>query len=450
MVPDVPAAMVSNQFFDEFTDKVRVKPIPWEGFSRAGLVSSDELRQLKEFQQRQQQQPKKEGGESLSEYVSLLVGLSERLSSLDALQYLLVMLDDLVDGDAQACEQLARDTPSGAFGRAMFRCMERKDDYLGLKAAKILAGVVVGQGLAGFDFARLYAALSRYLASELTSVVDVAVQVMQSVLRVGRARTVLFDECPGCVGRLVDVLRRTVVGGRAPRGVVAVPQTQYEVVFCLWLLTFEAAVAAQLNRTYDVIPLMVEIARAAVKEKVIRIIVATWCNMLRLAGDANVANMLVAHVPACLQTLATGRSLKDQDLRSDVAELAEALAGHSGAMSTWDEYLTELASGKLQWSPAHRSEAFWKMHVRRMDEDNHRVVRLLAEVLAAPAADETALAVACHDLAQYVRLNPDGKRFVARVGAKARVMALMTSEFPEVRYEALMCVQQIMLNAWRN
>ncbi|KAJ2371983.1 H(+)-transporting V1 sector ATPase subunit H, partial [Coemansia sp. RSA 2607] len=88
MVADVPAAMVSNQFFDEFTDKVRVKPIPWEGFSRAGLVSSDELRQLKEFQQRQQQQNGTDG--SLSEYVGLLVGLCERLSSLDALQYLLV------------------------------------------------------------------------------------------------------------------------------------------------------------------------------------------------------------------------------------------------------------------------------------------------------------------------------------------------------------------------
>ncbi|KAJ2781748.1 H(+)-transporting V1 sector ATPase subunit H [Coemansia interrupta] len=445
MVPDVPAAMVSNQFFDEFTDKVRVKPIPWEGFSRAGLVSSDELRQLKEFQQRQ---PKE--GESLAEYVELLVGLSERLSSLDALQYLLVMLDDLVDGDAAACEQLARDTASGHFGRAMFRCMERKDDYLGLKAAKILAGVVVRCGVAGFEYARLFAALERYLRSELTSVVDVAVQVMQSVLRVGRARSVLYGECPGCVAQLVDVLRRTVVGGRAPRGVVAVPQTQYEVVFCLWLLTFEAPIAESLNRTYDVIPLMVEIARAAVKEKVIRIIVATWCNMLRLAGDANVPNMLVAHVPACLQTLATGRSLKDQDLRDDVASLAEALAGHSGAMSTWDEYLTELASGKLHWSPAHRSEPFWKLHVGRMDEDNHRAVRQLAEVLAAPTSDETALAVACHDLAQYVKFNPDGKRFVARVGAKARVMALMTSEFPEVRYEALMCVQQIMLNAWRN
>ncbi|KAJ1839329.1 H(+)-transporting V1 sector ATPase subunit H, partial [Coemansia sp. RSA 2703] len=373
-----------------------------------------------------------------------------RLSSLDALQYLLVMLDDLVDSDTQACEHLARDINTGSFVHAMLRCTERKDDYLGLKACKILAGVVVQCNVAEFAFSRLYAVLERYLCSELTSVVDVGVQVMQSVLRVGRARSVLYEECAGCLGRLVEVLRRTVVGGRAPRGVVAVPQTQYEVVFCLWLLTFQKPIAESLNRTYDVIPLMVEIARAAVKEKVIRIIVATWCNMLNLAGDANVPNMLVAQVPACLQTLATGRTLKDQDLRDDIASLAEALAAHSGAMSTWDEYLTELASGKLHWSPAHRSEAFWKLHVRRMDEDGHRAVRQLAEVLAAPTSDETALAVACHDLAQYVKFNPDGKRFVARVGAKARVMALMTSEFPEVRYEALMCVQQIMLNAWRN
>ncbi|KAJ2750754.1 H(+)-transporting V1 sector ATPase subunit H, partial [Coemansia nantahalensis] len=74
----------------------------------------------------------------------------------------------------------------------------------------------------------------------------------------------------------------------------------------------------------------------------------------------------------------------------------------------------------------------------------------LAAVLESPTASETALAVACHDLAQYVKFSPDGKRFLARIGAKARVMALMTSEYPEVRYEALLCVQQIMLNAWRN
>ncbi|KAJ2607771.1 H(+)-transporting V1 sector ATPase subunit H [Coemansia sp. RSA 1694] len=261
----------------------------------------------------------------------------------------------------------------------------------------------------------------------------------------------------------MDVLRRTQQSlmpsssttAAAPppraRGVVAVPQTQYEVVFCLWLLSFERPIAAALDRRLDVIAITAEIARSAVKEKVVRIVIALWANLLRLAAAANVPAMLVARVPACLATLGAGRSFKDEDLRSDLKQLADDLAEHTGVMTTWDEYLNEVASGKLAWSPAHRSEQFWKLHVRRMDEHDHRVVRQLADVLAEPAASETALAVACHDLSQYVRLNPDGKRLLARIGAKTRVMALMTSSScPDVRYEALLCVQQIMLNAWRN
>ncbi|KAJ2039477.1 H(+)-transporting V1 sector ATPase subunit H [Coemansia sp. RSA 922] len=453
-VPDVPAAMVNNQFFDEFTDKVRVKPIPWEGYSRAGLISSDDLHELKEYQQAATQAAR--GGKDLAQYMGLLVRLTEKLSSVDALQYLLVQLDDIVEGGGCG-EQLQR---------VMFRCLEKKDDYLGLKASKILVGAVSGSSSAaeaeqkGFPYARLFGYLERCMRSELTSVVDVAVQVMQSALRARRARTVLFgDESSACLAQLIDVLRRTqqslmqASGSAAPRtrGVVAVPQTQYEVVFCLWLLSFERPIAAALDRRLDVIAITAEIARSAVKEKVVRIVVALWANLLRLAASANVPAMLVARVPACLATLGAGRSFKDEDLRSDLKQLAEELAEHTGVMTTWDEYLNELASGKLAWSPAHRSEQFWKLHIRRMDENDHRVVRQLADLLTEPTASETALAVACHDLSQYVRFNPDGKRLLARIGAKARVMALMTtSECPDVRYEALLCVQQIMLNAWRN
>ncbi|KAJ2488865.1 H(+)-transporting V1 sector ATPase subunit H [Coemansia sp. RSA 2050] len=459
-VPDVPGAMVNNQFFEEFTDKVRVKPIPWEGYSRAGLISSDELRELKEYQHLAHSTTG--DGRGLTGYMGLLVRLTEKLSSIDALQYLLVQIDDLLgDSCGGGGEELQR---------CMFRCLEKKDDYLGLKACKILIGSIAGCSALAvaeqreFAYARLFGYLERCMRSELTSVVDVAVQVMQSALRAPYARTVLFGEdCAPCLAQLVGVLRRTQqplahgagsagsAAGPRTRGVVAVPQTQYEVVFCLWLLSFERPIAAALDRRLDVIALTAEIARSTVKEKVVRIVVALWVNLLRLAAPANVPAMLVGRVPACLATLGAGRSFKDEDLRTDLKQLSEDLAEHTGVMTTWDEYLNELASGKLAWSPAHRSEQFWKLHIRRMDENDHRVVRQLADLLAEPTASETALAVACHDLSQYVRFNPDGKRLLARIGAKARVMALMTtSKCPDVRYEALLCVQQIMLNAWRN
>ncbi|PIA13351.1 ATPase, V1 complex, subunit H [Coemansia reversa NRRL 1564] len=476
-VPDVPPAMVSNQVFDEFTDKVRVKPIPWEGYSRAGLITAEELKQLKDFQQQQQQQANvATGGNSdLSGYVPLLVNLTEKLSSIDALQYLLVVLDELVETDSSSAAVMANTLDTTT--HAMFRCMEKKDDYLGLKACKILVGVVVavkGRAADKFPFAKMFAYIERCLKSELTLVVDVALQVMQSALRVRRARGVLYNEAASCLAQIVDVLKRSQQSSsslqqqqqqqqqpsqqgtsspspRATRGVVAVPQTQYEAIFCLWLLTFERTIAAMLNKKYDVIPVMVEIARSTVKEKVIRVIVGTWTNMLQQASAANVPNMLVAKVPACLATLSAGRNFKDVDLKEGVSQLAEDLAAHTGVLTTWDEYINELASGKLQWSAAsHRSEQFWKLHVQKMDANDHWVVRQLAKILVSPNSSDVALAVACHDLSQYVKFNPDGKKLLAKIGAKTKVMGLMTSDFPEVRYEALMCVQQIMLNAWRN
>ncbi|KAJ2772855.1 H(+)-transporting V1 sector ATPase subunit H, partial [Coemansia nantahalensis] len=171
-VPTVPAAMVSNQFFDEFTDRVRVKPIPWEGYSRAGLISSDELQNLKAFQHRLADEAG--GGGALAGYVPLLVKLAESLSSIDALQYLLVVLDDLVECDAAAVDALRGAEMGEAVARVMFRCMDKKDDYLGLKACKILIGIVAG-GDAAVEkhvFVRMFEYVERCLKSELTSVVD--------------------------------------------------------------------------------------------------------------------------------------------------------------------------------------------------------------------------------------------------------------------------------------
>lgn len=68
----------------------------------------------------------------------------------------------------------------------------------------------------------------------------------------------------------------------------------YQVGFCFWLLTFEQEVAEQIQkcvaflglsfrtmssqqcRRFDIIPTLVDVAQGAAKEKVIRVIVATF------------------------------------------------------------------------------------------------------------------------------------------------------------------------------
>jgi len=47
-------------------------------------------------------------------------------------------------------------------------------------------------------------------------------------------------------------------------------------------------------------------------------------------------------------------------------------------------------------------------------------------------------------------LHPLGKKKVEQFGVKAKVMKLMESEDREVRREALLCCQKIMLNKWQD
>ena len=60
----------------------------------------------------------------------------------------------------------------------------------------------------------------------------------------------------------------------------------------------------------------------------------------------------------------------------------------------------------------------------------------------------TVLAVAAHDIGQYVKFYPAGKKFIQEIGAKQQVMELMTHENPDVRYQALLAVQKYMTGGW--
>jgi len=81
------------------------------------------------------------------------------------------------------------------------------------------------------------------------------------------------------------------------------------------------------------------------------------------------------------------------------------------------------------------------------------------------SADPTVLAVAAHDVGQYVKHYERGKqsvflfqscavlttvltRPVANFGGKARVMELMTHPNSDVRYRALLSVQQLVSQPW--
>jgi len=99
---------------------------------------------------------------------------------------------------------------------------------------------------------------------------------------------------------------------------------------------------------------------------------------------------------------------------------------------TYDEYSSELSSGHLSWTPVHESEDFWKENATKLNDKDYEQLKLvfpfynlpsLFILLCVPAYrilvrllkdsdNPTVLAVAVHDIGQYVKHYERGKKLV--------------------------------------
>lgn len=75
---------------------------------------------------------------------------------------------------------------------------------------------------------------------------------------------------------------------------------------------------------YNVVPLLLDLAKQAIKEKIVRIVVSTFRNLIAKAPKQNLAAMLTAKVLPWLKTL-QGRKFGDEDIKEDVDFLVDEL-----------------------------------------------------------------------------------------------------------------------------
>ncbi|CAG9788727.1 unnamed protein product [Diatraea saccharalis] len=227
-------------------------------------------------------------------------------------------------------------------------------------------------------------------------------------------------------------------------------QVQYQLVFCLWVLTFNPLLAEKMNK-FNAIPILADILSDSVKEKVTRIVLAVFRNLIEKPEDSQVAKehciaMVQCKVLKQLSILEQKRS-DDEDIMNDVEFLNERLQASVQDLSSFDQYATEVKSGRLEWSPVHKSAKFWRENAARLNERGQELLRTLVHLLE-KSRDPVVLAVACYDVGEYVRHYPRGKHIIEQLGGKQRVMYLLSHEDPNVRYEALLAVQKLMVHNW--
>lgn len=92
----------------------------------------------------------------------------------------------------------------------------------------------------------------------------------------------------------------------------------------------------------------------------------------------------------------------------NIQEVSQIIA-YETSFSSYDEYVTEVRSGRLEWSPVHRSEKFWRENADRLNEKNYELLKILIHLLES-SQDPLILSVASFDLGEYVRHYPRGKQ----------------------------------------
>ncbi|KAF9899649.1 H(+)-transporting V1 sector ATPase subunit H [Lobosporangium transversale] len=424
----VPAALVSNSFLDELTAGHRARPIPWEGYQRASLITQVELNYIKAIE--------KKSGEDLSRvvdkegnvYGELLINLLQKLVRVDTIQSILVLIDDLLlDHDERADYFLQLNQADASLPFApLLKCLRSEDEFVPLKAGKILTTLLcASSSKPNIQVAEeLFRWTTVQLQSKNPGVVDLAVQILESVLQKQHVRIVYWNT-PQAVDALIKILRVET----------PTPQMQYQVIYVFWILTYNEEIAQELNRKYDLIPQLVDIAKSAIKEKVVRVVIATLRNLAEKAPDANLAAMAAVKLLPFCENL-SGRKWSDGDILDDINYLKEELETNFQTLTTFEVYQAELQSGRLTWSPPHLSEQFWIKNWKEFKNDNYALLRVLARLLSV-SNEPIVLSVAASDIGHYVKRDPGSKKFLQDIGVKQRIMELMSHPDQEVRYNSV-------------
>jgi V-type H+-transporting ATPase subunit H len=222
----------------------------------------------------------------------------------------------------------------------------------------------------------------------------------------------------------------------------------YKCVFAIWMFSFDHDISQELKQ-HNMIDFVKDLLTISKIEKVVRLCLTLIKNFLshhELTDEIVEANMLEA-----VQMLEYEK-WRDTEMYDDIRDVTQMLSNAVNVKSSFERYEQELHSGCLSWGFIH-TDKFWKENVTKFEKDNFKAIKLLCKILMLDDQDMETLAVACHDIGQFVVLHPLGKKIVNTYHVKDRIMELMSSneaEKRDVRREALMCCQKLMLTKWQD
>ncbi|CEJ90674.1 Putative Vacuolar ATP synthase subunit H [[Torrubiella] hemipterigena] len=449
---------------------IRQRPIPWDGAVRAGTLTETQLGMVRAVDKAKKPEQRQEIVEaSLSGYTALFVGGDGQTSIFESaakhpnvVQYILVLLSDLLESVPSLSKAFFNN--KDPYKQLLPLLLSTTtEDPIALLTAHALTTLMSSARDESAATTRALPVIFTYLSGLAKStdagLQDIAVQEYSALLFGKIAREQFWQQASETMGPLIDILHAAagINGGNSSAslwsgnsssrnngfegslgGGVGL-QLLYHVLLVMWQMSFEAEeIGDDLNEAYDIILLYTHLLRLSPKEKTSRLILSTLYNLLEKNQRTLLPTAVLARLPSLLENL-NSRHLTDADLLEDLENLKELLEEYTKTKTTFDEYVAEVNSGHLRWSPPHRSEVFWAENARKILEyQNGEIPRQLAAIMEKPwDNDKQVLAIACNDIGCLVKEVPEKRSQLEKAGLKLKVMELMQSEDENVRWESL-------------
>ncbi|KAJ8279792.1 hypothetical protein COCON_G00068580 [Conger conger] len=437
--------------------EVRANKVNWQSYLQGQMISAEDCEFIKRFEMSHSETKQailaNEGHQCAKTFLNLMAHISKE----QTVQYILTLIDDTLQENHQRVNiffDYAKKMKNTAWSYFL-PMLNRQDLFTVHMAARIIAKLAAwGRELMeGSDLNYYFNWIKTQLSSQKQHPAG------PETGAVSPSDSSQYVQCvAGCLQLMLRVneYRFAWVEADGVNCITAVLsskcgfQLQYQMIFCVWLLAFSPQMCEHLRR-YNVVPALSDILQESVKEKVTRIILAAFRNLLEKSAERETRQEYALAMIQCkvLKQLENLEQQKydDEDITEDIKFLLERLGESVQDLSSFDEYSSELKSGRLEWSPVHKSEKFWRENAVRLNEKNYELLKILTRLLEV-SEDPQVIAVAAHDVGEYVRHYPRGKRVIEQLGGKQLVMSHMHHEDQQVRYNALLAVQKLMVHNW--
>ncbi|PTD11718.1 V-type proton ATPase subunit H [Fusarium culmorum] len=437
---------------------IRQRPIPWDGAVRAGTLTEEQYAKIRAVDKAKKPEQRREivSGD-IDGYRVLFVGDEGKTSVLETagkhanvIQYILVLLGDLLEAVPSLAKALFKTKEPYRHFLPLLNSTNAEDPIPLLTAHALTTLMALARDESRSTLQALpviFTYLSGLAKSNDAGLQDIAVQEYSGLLFGHAAREQFWNQQSETIAPLIKILQTAAnIGnggsssaslwsgntgtastgfGDSLGGGVGL-QLLYHALLVIWQISFEAEeIGDDLNDEYDI-------------EKTTRLILSTLYNLLGKNQKSLLPTAVLARLPALLENI-SGRHLTDPDLLEDLSKLKEMLEEYTKTKTTFDEYIAEVQSGHLRWSPPHRNTVFWAENARKILEfENGTIPRKLAEIMQQPwDNDKQVLAIACNDVGCLVKEVPEKRYQLEKVGLKRRIMELMQSDDENVRWESL-------------